>query len=95
MCDQQAKFALGVNAPLIGTGFHQGRFGAKPEPALGYRISEYRFWLGWAQEVAGDHAAAKATWQEARSELESCLKDQPENGIVMLTLALTDMGLGG
>jgi TolB-like protein/Tfp pilus assembly protein PilF len=67
---------------------------AKPDPALGYRISEYRFWLGWAQEVAGDHANAKATWQEARSELESCLKDQPENGIVMLTLALTYMGLG-
>jgi tetratricopeptide (TPR) repeat protein len=67
---------------------------AKPDPALGYRISEYRFWLGWAQKVAGDQAAAKATWQEARSELESCLKDQPENGIVMLTLALTDMGLG-
>jgi len=67
---------------------------AKPDPALGYRISEYRFWLGWAQEVAGDQAAAKATWQEARSELESCLKDQPENNIVMITLALTDAGLG-
>jgi TolB-like protein/class 3 adenylate cyclase/Tfp pilus assembly protein PilF len=67
---------------------------AKPDPALGYRISEYRFWLGWAQEVAGDHAAAKATWQEAHSELESRLKDQPENNIVMITLALADMGLG-
>src|SRR5712691_1394102 len=31
---------------------------AKPDPALGYLNGELRFWLGWAQEVAGDHAAA-------------------------------------
>src|ERR1700693_1211251 len=27
---------------------------AKPDPALGYFNGELRFWLGWAQEVAGD-----------------------------------------
>ena len=32
---------------------------AKPDPALGYHNGELRFWLGWAQEVAGDHAAAQ------------------------------------
>ena len=32
---------------------------AKPDPALGYFNGELRFWLGWAQEVAGDHAAAQ------------------------------------
>src|SRR5207247_10561473 len=32
---------------------------AKPDPAWGYGIGEMRFWLGWAQEVAGDHAAAR------------------------------------
>src|SRR5216117_1230200 len=32
---------------------------AKPDPALGYRSGELRFWLGWAQGVAGDHAAAQ------------------------------------
>src|SRR5207247_2053465 len=32
---------------------------AKPDPALGYLNGELRFWLGWAQEVAGDHAAAQ------------------------------------
>src|SRR6266480_2741185 len=26
---------------------------AKPDPALGYNNGELRFWLGWAQEVAG------------------------------------------
>src|SRR5207244_3048549 len=28
---------------------------AKPDQALGYYNGELRFWLGWAQEVAGDH----------------------------------------
>ncbi|HJY06041.1 MAG TPA: hypothetical protein VJ323_06970, partial [Bryobacteraceae bacterium] len=51
----------------------------KPDPALGYLNGELRFWLGWAQEVAGDHAAAQASWRQARSELESFLKEQPEN----------------
>ena len=52
---------------------------AKPDPALGYYNGELRFWLGWAQEVAGDHAAAQESWRQARSELESFLKEQPEN----------------
>src|SRR5205814_2274716 len=52
---------------------------AKPDPALGYFNGELRFWLGWAQEVAGDHAAAQGTWRQARSELEPFLKEQPEN----------------
>src|SRR5437763_4199863 len=29
---------------------------AKPDPTLGYINGELRFWLGWAQEVGGDHA---------------------------------------
>ena len=52
---------------------------AKPDPALGYFNGELRFWLGWAQEVAGDHAAAQESWRQARSELEPFLKEQPEN----------------
>src|SRR5206468_1942644 len=40
---------------------------AKPDPALGYINGELRFWLGWAQEVAGDHAAAQESWRQARS----------------------------
>jgi TolB-like protein/Tfp pilus assembly protein PilF len=67
---------------------------AKPDPALVFRNGEYRFWLGWAQELAGDHAAAQKTWKQARSELEPLLKEQPENNIVIYSLALTDMGLG-
>ena len=67
---------------------------AKPDPALGYINGELRFWLGWAQEVAGDHAAAQESWRQARSELESFLKEQPENYLLIGDLALTNMGLG-
>ena len=67
---------------------------AKPDPALGYFNGELRFWLGWAQEVAGDHAAAQESWRHARSELESFLKEQPENYSLIGVLALTNMGLG-
>ena len=67
---------------------------AKPDPALGFYNGELRFWLGWAQEVAGDHAAAQESWRQARSELESFLKEQPENRLLIGDLALTNMGLG-
>ncbi|PYL91644.1 MAG: hypothetical protein DMF16_01930 [Verrucomicrobia bacterium] len=67
---------------------------AKPDPVLGYNNGELRFWLGWAQDVAGDHAAAQQSWRQARSELESFLKEQPENYLLIGDLALTDMGLG-
>ena len=59
---------------------------AKPDPALGYTYGELRFWLGWAQEVAGDHAAAQESWRQARSELEPFLKEQPENyGLLVIS----------
>jgi tetratricopeptide (TPR) repeat protein len=61
---------------------------------LGYQNGELRFWLGWAQDLSGDHAAAKATWRQARSELESFFKQQPENYRLIGNLALTNMSLG-
>jgi serine/threonine protein kinase/Tfp pilus assembly protein PilF len=67
---------------------------AKPDPALGYNNGELRFWLGWAQEVGGDRAAAQETWRQARTELESFLKEEPENYLLIGDLALTNMGLG-
>src|SRR4026207_2506953 len=67
---------------------------ANPDPALGYHNGALRFWLGWAQDVAGDHAAAQESWREARSELESFLKEQPDNSTLIGDLALTNMGLG-
>src|SRR6266700_894566 len=67
---------------------------ATPDQVLGYYNGELRFWLGWAQEVAGDHAGARESWNQARSELEPFLKEQPENFILMGDLALTNMWLG-
>jgi serine/threonine protein kinase/Tfp pilus assembly protein PilF len=66
----------------------------KPDPALGYYNGELRFWLGWAQEVTGDQAAARETWIQARSELEPFLKKQPGNVVLIGDLGLTNMGLG-
>src|SRR6266478_531554 len=67
---------------------------AKPDQALGYYNGELRFWLGWAQEVAGNHAGARESWSQARNELEPFLKDQPGNFVLLGDLALTNMGLG-
>jgi serine/threonine protein kinase/tetratricopeptide (TPR) repeat protein len=67
---------------------------AKPDPALGFINGARRCYLGWAQEVASDHAAATESWKQARSELEPFLKKQPENWVLIGHLALTNMGLG-
>jgi serine/threonine protein kinase/Tfp pilus assembly protein PilF len=67
---------------------------AKPDQALGYYNGELRFWLGWAQEVAGHHADARESWSQARSELEPFLQEQPENFVLLGDLALTNVGLG-
>jgi len=67
---------------------------AKPDQPLGFYAGELRFWLGWAQEAAGDHDAARESWNQARSELEAFIKQQPENFVLMGDLALTNMWLG-
>jgi serine/threonine protein kinase/Tfp pilus assembly protein PilF len=67
---------------------------AMPDPALGYFNGDLRFWLGWAQQVAGDHDAAQESWRQTRSELEPFLQKQPNNFYLMGYLALTNMGLG-
>ena len=67
---------------------------ATPNPAMGYFNGELRFWLGWAQQVGGDQAAAQESWEEARSELEPFLKEQSDNYNLMQDLALVEMSLG-
>jgi TolB-like protein len=67
---------------------------AKPDPALGYINGELRFWLGWAQEVAGEHPAAQESWRRALGELEPFLKEQPQNYLLIGDLAFTNVGLG-
>ena len=67
---------------------------AKPDPALGYTNGELRFWLGWAEDVAGNHDVAQETWRNARTELESFLGQHPEDHLLLGHLALTDASLG-
>jgi len=67
---------------------------AKPDPGLGYLNGELRFWLGWAQDIAGERGSAQETWKQARSELDSFLKEQPENFVLIGDLALINAVLG-
>src|SRR5437667_272539 len=67
---------------------------ATHDPALGFYNGELRFWLGWAEEVSGDHSAAQQTWRQARTELEPFLQQQPDNYNLIGDLALTNMFLG-
>src|SRR6266436_5952751 len=67
---------------------------SKPDSALGNDKGELRFWLGWAQDIAGDHASAHDSWTQAKDELESSLKEQPESYLLVGDLALTEMKLG-
>src|SRR5256886_1408217 len=67
---------------------------AKPDSAPDADKVELRFWLGWAQEIAGDHSAARESWTKAKNELESSLKEQPESYPLIGVLALTEMKLG-
>jgi TolB-like protein/class 3 adenylate cyclase len=67
---------------------------ARPDPKLGYNIGGLQFYLGWVQDVTGDHAGALASWRQARSELEPLLKEQPENYLLISALALTELSLG-
>jgi serine/threonine protein kinase/Flp pilus assembly protein TadD len=66
---------------------------AKPDPALGYLNGELRFWLGWAQEVAGDQVGAEESWRQARNEMERLSKEQPENYLLLGYLAMINIGL--
>ena len=67
---------------------------SKPDSAPDADKVELRFWLGWAQEIAGDHSGAHQSWTQAKNELESSLKEQPENYLLIGELALTEMKLG-
>ena len=67
---------------------------SKPDSAPGDDKGELRFWLGWAQDIAGDHSGAHESWTQAKNELESSLKEQPESYLLIGDLALTEMKLG-
>jgi serine/threonine protein kinase/Tfp pilus assembly protein PilF len=67
---------------------------SKPDSGPDDDKGELRFWLGWAQDIAGDHTGARESWTQARNELETSLKKEPESYILIGDLALTEMKLG-
>ena len=67
---------------------------AAPGPYLKPFLPEARFWLGRAEEMAGDRAAARQTWQEAATALEASLNEEPNNYTHLDFLALVYAGLG-
>lgn len=54
----------------------------------------YRTGLGDLQRLSGDSTAAKASYSQARAELEETLKGQPKNTGIIITLAIIHAGLG-
>jgi hypothetical protein len=63
---------------------------AKLDPTSGYQAGRLRFWLGWLQELAGNHAAARKAGAGAK-ELESFLKSSGNRNSLEL-LALYEYG---
>jgi tetratricopeptide (TPR) repeat protein len=66
---------------------------ARADPALEASRSLDRVSLGDLQRLAGDAATARASYAQARDELEAQLKQQPDNTDVMLGLARAYAGL--
>ncbi|MEP6810057.1 MAG: hypothetical protein ABI992_07420 [Chthoniobacterales bacterium] len=64
------------------------------DPAGTNLNGELDFWLGWAEQMAGDDSAAEQTWRHGREELKALLQNQPENDILIGNLALINMALG-
>ena len=54
---------------------------------------EMLFWLGWLEEIKGDHAAALENWRQARSEMEPHLKEGSDHFLIAY-LALLNAALG-
>ena len=49
---------------------------------------------GNSQQRCRCHVPAQESWRQARTELESFLKEQPENRLLIGDLALSNVGLG-
>jgi TolB-like protein/Tfp pilus assembly protein PilF len=67
---------------------------ANPDSGSAGAIGELRFWLGWAQKMAGDAAAAGQSWRRARDEIQTALQREPDNQVLFGDLALINMALG-
>ena len=67
---------------------------SKPDSAPGDYKGELRFWLGWAQDIAGDIPVHAKAGRKLRMNWNLPLKNNPENYLLVGDLALTEMKLG-
>jgi serine/threonine-protein kinase len=67
---------------------------AGPHAVSGSDHAKGLFWLGWAQAVGGDFAAASENYSQARNEFEIALKEQRSDYRLIEYLALTNAALG-
>jgi TolB-like protein/predicted Zn-dependent protease len=66
----------------------------KLDPSQQADRSAFLFGLAQFQQLAGDAVGAKTNYTQSRQELESLLRQQPDNADLMSALALVDAGLG-
>jgi TolB-like protein/Flp pilus assembly protein TadD len=76
-----------------GVAFMQSSF-ARLDPALRLEHAEYLSFLGNFQQLGGDAAGAKSSYTKCREEMESLLREQPDNPRLMSGLAFANAGLG-
>jgi len=67
---------------------------ANPQASPGSGIGDDWYLLGFAQQLAGDAAAARATWQAAGVKLEALQKTYPDEPGLAADLGLVYAGLG-
>lgn len=67
---------------------------AHSQSSPGSGIGENLYLLGFAQQLAGDTAAARATWQAASVKLEALQKTFPDEPAIAADLGLVYAGLG-
>lgn len=66
----------------------------RPESSLGSDVGDYYYLLGFAQQLAGNAAAARATWLAAQGKLEALQKSFPDDPDIAADLGLVKAGLG-
>jgi TolB-like protein/Tfp pilus assembly protein PilF len=67
---------------------------ANLDPSLRLEHATFLAWLGEFQKLDGDTAGAKASFTKCRDELQTLLREQPENPRLITWLALATAGLG-
>jgi tetratricopeptide (TPR) repeat protein len=92
-------FEIQVRLPLIAGRYAdaiqliENAFAQTPAPT-GFFAGKYRYDLGFAKELAGDGAGARAAYETARAELAKVIEEQPASADAHLYLAFALAGLG-